>query len=128
MPLRARRRSTLALDVLTMAWREFSMGSSIGTVGSEGGAIVADESYEDRARITLERSTRLAPYAVTCGVSGWLVHTRFFESEAEARSQFDAMKAALAHMTDAVKSVDDVQPNDTSLIGRLCQAFVEEFP
>jgi hypothetical protein len=115
-------------DAAVMGWREFSMGSSIGKVGSEGGAIVADESYEDRARITLERSTRLAPYAITCGVSGWLVHTRFFESEAEARSQFDAMKAALAHMTDAVKSVDDVQPNDTSLIGRLCQAFVEEFP
>jgi hypothetical protein len=104
------------------------MGSSIGKLGSEGGAVVADESHDDGARITLERSTRLAPFAITCGVSGWLVHTRFFELEVEARSQFDAMKLALARMTQAVKSVDDVQPNDTSLIGRLCREFVEEFP
>jgi hypothetical protein len=108
-----------------MGWREFSVGSSIGKVGCEGGAIVADESYDDEARITLERSTRLAPFAITCGASGWLVHTRFFESEAEARSQFDAMKVALARL---VRSVDDMQPDDNSLIGQLCQEFVEEFP
>lgn len=111
-----------------MAWRQFSMGSSIGKVGSEGGTIVADDSYNDEARVTLERSSRLAPFAITCGISGWLVHTRFFGSEAEARSQFDAMKVPLARLTEAVKSVGDVQPNDTSLIGRQCQDFVEEFP
>jgi hypothetical protein len=111
-----------------MGWREFSVGSSIGKTGSEGGAIVADESYDDEARITLERSTRLALFAITCGVSGWLVHTRFFESEAEARSQFDAMKVALARLAKAVRSVADMQPNDTSRIGQLCQDFVEEFP
>jgi hypothetical protein len=111
-----------------MGWHEFSMGSSIGKVGSEGGAIIADEGHDDGARITLERSTRLAPFAITCGVSGWLVHTRFFESEAEARSQFDAMKVALAHMTAVGKSVDDMQRNDPSLLGQLCQEFVEEFP
>jgi hypothetical protein len=104
------------------------MGGNIGKVGSEGGVIVADESDDDGARITLERSTRLAPFAITCGVSGWLVHTCFFESEADARSQFDAMKVALARMTEAVKSVADVRPHDTSLIGRLCQEFVAEFP
>ena len=103
------------------------MGSTIGEVGSEWGVIVADESYDDGTRITLERSTRLAPFAITCGLSGWLVHTRFFEFEAEARSQFDAMKEALARMTEAVRSVDNAQPNDAS-IGRLCQEFVEQFP
>jgi hypothetical protein len=111
-----------------MDWREFSVGSSIGTSGSEGGTIVADESYDDEARITLERSTRQAPFAITCGVSGWLVHTCFFESEAEARSQFEAMKVALARLTKAVRSTDDTQANNTSLIGRLCQEFAEEFP
>jgi hypothetical protein len=104
------------------------MGSSIGEPGSEGGAIVADESHDDGARITPERSTRLAPFAITCGVSGWLVHTRFFESELEAKLQFDAMKVALARLTDGVKSPVDMQPNETSRIGRLCQEFVEQFP
>jgi hypothetical protein len=104
------------------------MGSTVGKVGSECGAIVADESYDDGARITLERSTRSAPFAITCGLSGWLVHTRFFELEAEARSQFDAMKVALARISEAVKSVENGQPNDASRIGRLCQEFIEEFP
>jgi hypothetical protein len=70
----------------------------------------------------------VAPFAITCGVSGWLVHTRYFDSETEARAQFEAMKAALARMTEAVKSMDNVQVDDTSLVGRLCQEFVEEFP
>ncbi len=104
------------------------MGSTIGKAGSECGAIVADESYDDGTRITLECSTRLAPFAITCGMSGWLVHTRFFELEAEARSQFDAMKVALARITDAAKSVDIAPANEASLMGRLCREFVEEFP
>jgi hypothetical protein len=104
------------------------MGSTIGTAGSERGTVVADESYDGGARITMECTTRLAPFAITCGLSGWLVHTRFFESEAEARSQLDAMKVTLAHITEAVKLVDDAQPRDASLIARLCQEFVEEFP
>jgi hypothetical protein len=111
-----------------VGWREFSLGSSLGTVGSEGGTIVVDESHDDGARITLERDTRLAPFAITCGVTGSLVHTRFFESEAEARSQFNAMKVALARMLEAVKSPNDMQSKDSSLTGRLCQEFVEEFP
>jgi hypothetical protein len=114
--------------MLTMGWGEFSMGGTIGKVGTEGGTIVADESREGGARISLERATRVAPFAITCGISGWLVHTRFFDPEAEARSQFDAMKVALARMMEAAKSVDNVHPDDSSLIGRLCQEFVEEFP
>jgi hypothetical protein len=104
------------------------MGGTIGTVGSERGTIVADEIHDGGARITLECATRLAPFAITCGLPGWLVHTRFFESEAEARSQLDTMKVALARITEAVKLADDAQPKDVSLIGRLCQGLVEEFP
>jgi hypothetical protein len=106
-----------------MGWRAFSMGSSLGKVGSAGGVIVADEDYDEAARITLERATAVAPFAITCGVSGWLVHTRFFESEAQATSQFEAMKVALARMTQAAG-----QSNDPSLTGRLAQEFVEAFP
>jgi hypothetical protein len=100
-------------------WREFSTPDSIGQFGSEGGTIIADERHDKGARITLERSTRSAPFAITCGVSGWMVHTRFFDSEIETRSQYDVMKAALARMIDAT---------DSSQIGRLCQEFIERFP
>jgi hypothetical protein len=116
------------LQVLIMIWREFSMGTTIGKVGSEGGTIIVDESFDHGARITLERSTRLAPFAITCGVSGWLVHTRFFEKEAEARSQCDTMKVALARMAEMARSLGDVRPSDTAMIGRLCEEFVEKFP
>jgi len=111
-----------------MGWRDLATGSNPGKVGSEGGVIVADESYDGAARITLERAARLAPFAITCGVSGSLVHTRFFESEAQARLQFDAMKVALARIAEVVKSADDAQSDDIPLVGRLCQEFVDEFP
>jgi hypothetical protein len=55
-------------------------------------------------------------------------HTRFFESEAEARSQFDAMKVALAGVVEAAKMAVLVEPDNNPLIGRLCQEFIEEFP
>ncbi len=104
------------------------MGGTIGKLGSECGAIVADESYDDGVRITLERPSGLAPLAITCGISGLFAHTRFFESEAEARLQYGAMKLALARMMEAIRSLDNSQPSDALLIARLCQTFVEEFP
>jgi hypothetical protein len=105
-------------------WCEFSRGESLGSVGSEGGTILLDEVYGDAVRLTLERAGRVAPFAITCGVSGWLVHTRFFESEPEARSQLAAMKLALARIADAVMPGTD----DGSLRGQLCAEFVEAFP
>ena len=47
------------------------------------------------ARITLERDTPTAPFAITCGVYGWMVHTRFFATEVEALAQFKEMKTGL---------------------------------
>jgi hypothetical protein len=109
-------------------WQQLSIDNRSGELGSEGGVIISDEIYNNQARITLERSARLAAFAITCGLSGWLVHTRFFESEAEAGTQLDAMKAALTRLADAVKPAVAMTPDGVALLARLCQEFVEQFP
>ena len=112
-----------------MAWRSFAGGSSIGKVGSEGGTIEEDEEYDGAARITLERSTRFAPFAITCGVNGWMVHTRFFEQDREARVEFDAMKTALEQIVVVAVSVESLSPNDMlARVSPLLNDFVQRFP
>jgi hypothetical protein len=73
-------------------WKPFDSGETIGQEGSENGTITRDEERLRGARITLERTTPTAPFAITCGVYGWMVHTRFFSIEADAIVQFEAMK------------------------------------
>ena len=60
-----------------MEWITYEDGKTIGSTGSEGGVILRDEECPDGARITLEEETHMGvPFAITCGVYGWLVHTR----------------------------------------------------
>ena len=70
-------------------WEPFDNGGTIGQEGSENGTIISDEEHLRGARITLERTTPTAPFAITCGVYGWMVHTRFVSTEAEAIAQFE---------------------------------------
>ena len=84
-------------------WYTFNQGATLGTEGSERGVIVTDEEHALGARLTLERGTQTAPFAITCGVYGWLVHTRFFPSETEANAEYDRMKTALAELLDRVR-------------------------
>jgi len=51
--------------------------------GSEGGVIVRDEEHALGARITLETGCGIAPYAITCGIYGWMMHTCFLEELAD---------------------------------------------
>jgi hypothetical protein len=55
-----------------------------------------DEEHPLEARITLECDTKTAPFAITCGIYGCMMHTRFFSIESEASSQYEEMKAALS--------------------------------
>ena len=48
------------------------------------------------ARITLERGSQTAPFGITCGIYGFMVHTTWAGNEAEARSKLEAMKCELA--------------------------------
>ena len=50
---------------------------TVGQRGTEEGVIVRDEQHDGGARITLERDCRNIPFAVTCAIQGWFVHTQY---------------------------------------------------
>jgi hypothetical protein len=77
-------------------WYPFENGATLGQKGSEGGTILCDEEHHQEARITLERDTTISPFAITCGIYGCMMHTRFFSLESEASSQYEEMKTALS--------------------------------
>jgi hypothetical protein len=110
-------------------WRNFLDGRSVGMMGSEGGDIIRDEEHDAGARVTLERATRVASFYITCGISGWMVHTRWFDSEAVARGEFDTMKDALADILEKLKLAESVSPEEQlAQISPLLRDFVERFP
>ncbi|HLY80003.1 MAG TPA: hypothetical protein VKQ70_11545 [Caulobacteraceae bacterium] len=81
-------------------WRPYDEGRTIGARGSERGVIVADEEHEAGTRITLEKrrafpGSKQPPFAITCGVYGGMMHTRFFRDEAGALEGYAAMKPRL---------------------------------
>jgi hypothetical protein len=53
----------------------FDEGGSRGKLRPEPGTTLLDDAHGDGARITLESGANVAPFAVPCGVSGWMVHT-----------------------------------------------------
>lgn len=105
-----------------MEWYPFESGNSLGSCGSEGGVIILDEELDAGARITIEHGGKDAPYAITCGVYGCMVHTRFFSTEAEAREQCAAMQVALAELVASLATADFAS------VGDLCVRFVDRFP
>jgi hypothetical protein len=107
------------------SWSAFEDGATLGSRGSESGVILLDDEYDAAARITLERATSVAPFAITCGVYGRLMHTRYFSAEAEARSEYAAMKAALAEIVDGFDS-DDPQQSDRAR--QAVERFTDQFP
>ena len=114
-----------------MTWRPFDGGSTIGQHGSEDGEIVRDEEHEDeaRARITLERGGHTAPFAITCGIAGWMLHTRFFGSESKAQVEFEGMKEALARILASIPLTTDRAAETKVQAAMLSIAeFVERFP
>ena len=106
-------------------WYPFENGATLGQAGSEEGIIVRDEEHPSEARITLERDTRAAPFAITCGIYGCMMHTRFFSLESEATSQYDAMKAALSDLLLAEQEAD---PEGRSSFLDGVAKFVETYP
>ena len=112
-----------------MSWHAFLGGDTIGQIGSEQGIIIADDEHPDGARITLERDGDIASYAITCGIYGWMFHTRFFASEEEARSAFDTMREALGTIVAAIPMESDPEAKaKSSAVIRAISQFVETFP
>jgi len=110
-------------------WTQFEDGRTIGQAGSEQGIILQDESFQNSARITLERGGVGAPFAITCGVSGWLVHTRFFATEALAQKAIDQMKPALSNIVSLIperwQSTNDV---NRRRLTKALSDFLKQFP
>jgi hypothetical protein len=112
-----------------MDWYSFDDGASIGGRGSEGGVIVRDEEHDAGARITLEHSGHIAPFSITCGIYGWMFHTRFFGTAAEAQDEFTRMREALGGIAAAIplKTDPEVEAKSQEIAQRIEQ-FVENFP
>jgi len=98
-----------------VTWHSFAEGSTLGERGSEGGRIVLDEEHVDGARITLERDAGIVPWAITCGIYGAMVHTRYFSTRDEADTAYVSMKVGLE---EVLVNVDYNRVHD----------FVERFP
>jgi hypothetical protein len=88
-------------------WQSFDKGRTIGKSGSETGVILLDEEHADGARITLEGDCRPAPFTITCGIFGWMVHTRFFANEEGARRAYEDMKQALDRIIRSIPLESD---------------------
>lgn len=92
--------------------------------------IILDEEYCRGARITLERDCEgygkpPIPYAITCGVYGWMMHTCFLDDETQARQQLDDMKTDLATLVDMIP-ISAHEISDEIL--RAGHQFVDRYP
>ena len=108
------------------SWHPYEDGATLGQAGTEQGIFVRDEEHALGARISLERAARVAPFAITCGIYGWLMHTRFFSSQEEAETQYEAMKCALAALLAAAEKTAEIDGGRQVLmdgIGRFVDAY-----
>lgn len=112
-----------------MNWYAFDSGNSIGQHGSESGVIIRDEEHGSGARITLERECSSAPFAITCGIYGWMVHTRFFGAESEAQSEFESMRAELSNIISVIPLASDPDSDfKMRAVSDSLSEFVTRFP
>lgn len=92
-------------------WKKYKKGITIGKVGSENGVVVIDETYNNEARITLERDCGNIPFAITIGIYGLMVHTAFASSTGEAKKKYceikKDVKKLLEHWKDQEDELDD---------------------
>jgi hypothetical protein len=112
----------IASETLTKSWQAYEGGKTIGDVGSENGIIIMDEEVEGLSRITLERNADNIPFAITCAIYGWLVHTVFFSTEREAQETYIVMKRDLEFIAHIVDTQDDFAP-----IVEAAEKFVDKY-
>ena len=58
---------------------------TVGETGSENVKIIYDVENVNGARITIEKETDIAPFAVSLGVYEIMFHTDFFSTETDAK-------------------------------------------
>jgi hypothetical protein len=96
--------------------------------GSEGGHIVRDEEHLLGARITLEKDCEVAPYAITCGIYGWMMHTCFVSDEGVVVQQYEEMKAELGDLLERSEELANDEEGQRAFLTEGCGGFVERFP
>jgi hypothetical protein len=79
--------------------------------GTEGGVIVLDDVHDLGARITLEKFDEGGGGAITCGIYGWMMHTRFFDTEDSARHAFEEMKIDMGAILWRIPLESDLDPS-----------------
>lgn len=108
-------------NTVNNAWQPYNGGSTLGERGSEDGIIRCDESFPLGARITLEEGGNL-PWAITCGISGFMVHTAFASTEEEGVQKYEAMKTELAEILERVEAAPSEDEAEDMLV-----SWAEEF-
>jgi hypothetical protein len=112
-----------------MTWASFDGGTTVSQTGSEDGVITLDEEHVDGVRITLESGCGHAPFAITCGIYGWMFHTRYLGTESEAMAEFHRMKNGLVEILGIVPRADDPEVDaKRRIVGDAIGSFVERFP
>lgn len=74
--------------------------------GSENGWITEDEEIPGVCRITLEEDGDTAPYAITCGVYGLMMHTTWEGDYKAAMSKYEGMKKELQQCAELIDGED----------------------
>ena len=120
-------RNQVMTEMAEQDWYPFEEGRTVGTTGSERGVILQDEEYVRGARIALEQC-QYPPFAITCGVYGWMVHTTFTSSLDEAKETYAAMKKRLEEICQLIPSLDDVDVEEKcDHVVNALEAFVRDF-
>ena len=108
-------------------WYVFKNCESIGQTGSESELILRDEEHGDGARVTLERvSSNL--FTITCGIYGWMVHTRFFDSEKAGQLGFDETKDELGEILTLIALEGEATDQNMRVAEDAIADFVERCP
>lgn len=109
-------------------WRPHDGGASIGWMGTQGGAIVRDEVFAEQLRLTYEADESRSFHAITCTVTGWLMHHRFFDDAGDAHAAFDAMKPAMEALGARLREGGPRSPQEAREGGPLLADFIARFP
>lgn len=108
-------------------WTAYDGGSSLGGMGSQGGTIARDEAQEDQLRLTYEVDDSRSFHALTCSVTGWLLHHRFFDNAEQALAEFEAMKPALEDLRTRLREGGPGSPEEARRGGPVLAAFLARF-
>jgi hypothetical protein len=88
-------------------WQVVDDGKSLGTQGSESGEIILDDEHSNGARITLEQSTDVAPFAITCGIYGSFFHTVYLSTLDESKTKIEIMKSEISDFFKSITTDED---------------------